>query len=95
MRMFPVLTEPLCHVHGPVLGILGPLRRGGCARYVGRFSPDAIATALREDASMSRPVWAPMAPPPVALSGQRSLIHAGPKPASDTRRAETLSAKLS
>jgi malonyl-CoA/methylmalonyl-CoA synthetase len=27
---------PLFHVHGLVLGILGPLRRGGCARYVGR-----------------------------------------------------------
>ena len=43
---------PLFHVHGLVLGILGPLRRGGCARYVGRFSPDAIATALRQDATM-------------------------------------------
>jgi malonyl-CoA/methylmalonyl-CoA synthetase len=43
---------PLFHVHGLVLGILGPLRRGGYARYVGRFSPDAIATALRQDATM-------------------------------------------
>jgi malonyl-CoA/methylmalonyl-CoA synthetase len=43
---------PLFHVHGLVFGILGPLRRGGCARYVGRFSPDAIATALRQDATM-------------------------------------------
>jgi malonyl-CoA/methylmalonyl-CoA synthetase len=43
---------PLFHVHGLVLGILGPLRRGGYARYVGRFSLDAIATTLRQDATM-------------------------------------------
>jgi malonyl-CoA/methylmalonyl-CoA synthetase len=43
---------PLFHVHGLVLGILGPLRRGGCARYVGRFSPGAIAAALGQDATM-------------------------------------------
>jgi malonyl-CoA/methylmalonyl-CoA synthetase len=43
---------PLFHVHGLVLGILGPLRRGGCARYVGQFGPGAIAAALGEDATM-------------------------------------------
>jgi malonyl-CoA/methylmalonyl-CoA synthetase len=43
---------PLFHIHGLVLGILGALRRGGCARYVERFSPGAIASALGEDATM-------------------------------------------
>ena len=30
---------PLFHVHGLVLGMLGPLRRGGSVRHLGRFSP--------------------------------------------------------
>ncbi|MDV6013073.1 acyl-CoA synthetase [Haloechinothrix sp. LS1_15] len=38
---------PLFHVHGLVLGVLGPLRRGGTACHLGRFSPEATATALR------------------------------------------------
>ena len=37
---------PLFHVHGLVVGILGPLRRGGTAVHTGRFSPDAIGMAL-------------------------------------------------
>jgi malonyl-CoA/methylmalonyl-CoA synthetase len=37
---------PLFHVHGLVLGILGPIRRGGTARYLGRFSPEAVQEAL-------------------------------------------------
>jgi malonyl-CoA/methylmalonyl-CoA synthetase len=37
---------PLFHVHGLVIGILGPLRRGGTAVHTGRFSPDAIGAAL-------------------------------------------------
>lgn len=32
---------PLFHVHGLVLGVLGPLRRGGSVRHLGRFSPRA------------------------------------------------------
>ncbi|MGH8877256.1 MAG: acyl-CoA synthetase [Stackebrandtia sp.] len=37
---------PLFHVHGLVLGTLGPLRRGGTAHHLGRFSPAAVAEAL-------------------------------------------------
>jgi malonyl-CoA/methylmalonyl-CoA synthetase len=37
---------PLFHVHGLVLGVLGPLRRGGSVEHVGRFSPRAVAAAL-------------------------------------------------
>jgi malonyl-CoA/methylmalonyl-CoA synthetase len=38
---------PLFHVHGLVLGLLGPLRRGGTVRHLGRFSPDGVRDALR------------------------------------------------
>ncbi|MFZ0089710.1 MAG: acyl-CoA synthetase [Solirubrobacteraceae bacterium] len=37
---------PLFHVHGLVVGILGPLRRGGRAVHLGRFSPKAVQVAL-------------------------------------------------
>ncbi len=43
---------PLFHVHGLVLGILGPLRRGGAARHLGRFSPEAVADALAGGSTM-------------------------------------------
>ncbi len=43
---------PLFHVHGLVIGILGPVRRGGTAVHVGRFSPDAIGRALTAGATM-------------------------------------------
>jgi malonyl-CoA/methylmalonyl-CoA synthetase len=43
---------PLFHVHGLVLGILGPLRRGGTARHLGRFSPEAVADALAGESTM-------------------------------------------
>jgi malonyl-CoA/methylmalonyl-CoA synthetase len=43
---------PLFHVHGLVLGILGPLRRGGQVEHVGRFSPGSLAEALRRGATM-------------------------------------------
>ncbi|MGI9187691.1 MAG: AMP-binding protein [Gaiellales bacterium] len=43
---------PLFHVHGLVLGTVGPLRLGGGVRHVGRFSPEAIAAALADDATM-------------------------------------------
>jgi malonyl-CoA/methylmalonyl-CoA synthetase len=43
---------PLFHVHGLVLGILGPLRRGGAAHHLVRFSPDGVADALRAGATM-------------------------------------------
>jgi malonyl-CoA/methylmalonyl-CoA synthetase len=43
---------PLFHVHGLVIGILGPLRRGGRALHLGRFDPAAVGTALSGDATM-------------------------------------------
>jgi malonyl-CoA/methylmalonyl-CoA synthetase len=43
---------PLFHVHGLVLGILGPLRRGGEVEHVGKFSPQAIVDALSRGATM-------------------------------------------
>ena len=43
---------PLFHVHGLVIGILGPLRRGGRALHLGRFDPAAVGAALSGDATM-------------------------------------------
>jgi malonyl-CoA/methylmalonyl-CoA synthetase len=43
---------PMFHVHGLVIGVLGPLRRGGQIEHVGRFSPQAIGQALRDGATM-------------------------------------------
>jgi malonyl-CoA/methylmalonyl-CoA synthetase len=43
---------PLFHVHGLVLGVLGPLRLGGAVRHLGRFEPGAAAAALRDGATM-------------------------------------------
>jgi malonyl-CoA/methylmalonyl-CoA synthetase len=43
---------PLFHVHGLVVGILGPLRRGGRAMHLGRFSPEAVSDALAGEATM-------------------------------------------
>ena len=38
---------PLFHVHGLVLGLFGSLRVGGALLWLARFSPDAVADALR------------------------------------------------
>jgi malonyl-CoA/methylmalonyl-CoA synthetase len=43
---------PLFHVHGLVLGLLGPLRRGAELRHLGRFDPDALTAALEDGATM-------------------------------------------
>ncbi|MBQ1088064.1 acyl-CoA synthetase [Streptomyces sp. B93] len=43
---------PLFHVHGLVLGILGPLRRGGAVRHVGRFTTGGVARELNDGATM-------------------------------------------
>jgi malonyl-CoA/methylmalonyl-CoA synthetase len=43
---------PVFHVHGLVLGVLGPLRRGAQLEHVGRFSAQSIAGALRRGATM-------------------------------------------
>ncbi|TDC11348.1 acyl-CoA synthetase [Streptomyces sp. 8K308] len=37
---------PLFHVHGLILGVLGPLRRGGALRHLGRFTTDGVAREL-------------------------------------------------
>ncbi|MFD0314833.1 acyl-CoA synthetase [Streptomyces flavalbus] len=43
---------PLFHVHGLVLGVLGPLRRGGAVRHLGRFSTEGVARELNDGATM-------------------------------------------
>ncbi|MER7554795.1 acyl-CoA synthetase [Streptomyces anulatus] len=43
---------PLFHVHGLILGVLGPLRRGGSVRHLGRFSPDGVARELASGGTM-------------------------------------------
>jgi malonyl-CoA/methylmalonyl-CoA synthetase len=49
-----VLTHalPLFHVHGLVLGLLGPLRRGGELRHLGRFDSGALVDTLEGGATM-------------------------------------------
>lgn len=42
---------PMFHVHGLVLGVFGSLRCGGAVRWVPRFSPEALMTALRDEAA--------------------------------------------
>ncbi|HEX3803481.1 MAG TPA: acyl-CoA synthetase [Solirubrobacteraceae bacterium] len=39
---------PLFHVHGLVVGLFGPLRRGGALRHLGRFDAGEAAAALRD-----------------------------------------------
>ncbi|OLR91142.1 acyl-CoA synthetase [Actinokineospora bangkokensis] len=43
---------PLFHVHGLVVGVLGPIRRGGGVRHLGRFDPHAIGAELAGPATM-------------------------------------------
>ena len=43
---------PLFHVHGLVLGTLGPLRRGGALHHLGSFSPEGVAAELAGAATM-------------------------------------------
>jgi malonyl-CoA/methylmalonyl-CoA synthetase len=43
---------PLFHVHGLILGMLGPLRRGGGAWHLGRFDAGTVASALSGHATM-------------------------------------------
>jgi malonyl-CoA/methylmalonyl-CoA synthetase len=43
---------PLFHVHGLILGILGPLRRGGSVHHLGRFSVEGAARELAGEATM-------------------------------------------
>lgn len=43
---------PLFHVHGLIIGVLGPLRRGGALRHLGRFSVDGVARELADGGTM-------------------------------------------
>ncbi|MFE2299173.1 acyl-CoA synthetase [Streptomyces sp. NPDC059445] len=43
---------PLFHVHGLIIGVLGPLRRGGSVRHLGRFSVEGVARELGAGATM-------------------------------------------
>lgn len=43
---------PLFHVHGLILGVLGPLRLGGTVHHLGAFSSAAVAEALHGRATM-------------------------------------------
>jgi malonyl-CoA/methylmalonyl-CoA synthetase len=43
---------PLFHVHGLVLGMLGPVRLGGRLVHVGRFSPEAVGRELAGEGTM-------------------------------------------
>ncbi|UZJ32583.1 acyl-CoA synthetase [Streptomyces endophytica] len=43
---------PLFHVHGLILGVLGPLRRGGSVHHLGRFDTDAVTRELSGEGTM-------------------------------------------
>lgn len=43
---------PLFHVHGLVIGVLGPLRLGGTVHHLGRFTPAGAAAELAGTATM-------------------------------------------
>ncbi|GAA2449920.1 acyl-CoA synthetase [Streptomyces glaucus] len=43
---------PLFHVHGLVLGVLGPLRRGGSVRHLGKFTTEGVTRELNAGATM-------------------------------------------
>ncbi|MGW2058604.1 acyl-CoA synthetase [Streptomyces sp. NPDC001840] len=47
-----VQALPLFHVHGLILGILGPLRRGGSVRHLGRFDTEGVTRELSSRATM-------------------------------------------
>ncbi|MEW2548552.1 acyl-CoA synthetase [Streptomyces sp. NPDC047002] len=88
---------PLFHVHGLVLGVLGPLRRGGSMRHLGRFETAAVARELSDGGTVlfgvptmyhriaqALPGDAALAS---ALSGARLLVSgSAPLPLPDHRR---------
>jgi malonyl-CoA/methylmalonyl-CoA synthetase len=95
---------PLFHVHGLVIGILGPIRRGGSAVHVGRFSPEAIGAALSDGATMvfgvptmyRRLAEAAESDPALveALSRARLLISgSAPLPAAEHERLQRLTGR--
>ncbi|GAA1906950.1 AMP-binding protein [Streptomyces sodiiphilus] len=90
---------PLFHVHGLVLGVLGPLRLGGTVHHLGRFSAQAVTRALTGDGTMlfgvptmyHRLAEAAGDDPELAaaLAGARLLVSgSAPLPLPDHRRLE-------
>ncbi|MFD9816426.1 acyl-CoA synthetase [Streptomyces sp. NPDC059080] len=43
---------PLFHVHGLILGVLGPLRRGGSLHHLGRFTTEGVTRGLSDGGTM-------------------------------------------
>jgi malonyl-CoA/methylmalonyl-CoA synthetase len=95
---------PLFHVHGLVIGILGPVRRGGTAVHLGRFSPEAVGHALASGATMvfgvptmyRRLADAAEHDPwlAAALAGARLLVSgSAPLPAAEHARLERLTGR--
>jgi len=92
---------PLFHVHGLVLGLFGSLRRGGALRWLPRFNPEELATAVGDSAA-SGPTMLFAVPtmyhrlceaPAVAamLRGARLLVSgSAPLPAREHQRLEAL-----
>jgi acyl-CoA synthetase (AMP-forming)/AMP-acid ligase II len=90
---------PLFHVHGLVLGVLGPLRLGGQVRHLGAFDAARTAAALAGGGTMlfgvptmyHRLADAAEADPGIAsaLAGARLLVSgSAPLPAADHDRIE-------
>ena len=71
---------PLFHVHGLILGVLGPLRVGGRCVHTGRPTPEAYAAAARSGGSLYfgvPTVWSRLAADATsarALSSARLLV---------------------
>ena len=96
---------PLFHVHGLVIGILGPVRRGGTALHLGRFSPEARAGGARRDPATMlfgvptmyrRLADAAAESPPLAeaLGGARLLVSGSAAlPASEHARLQELTGR--
>jgi malonyl-CoA/methylmalonyl-CoA synthetase len=92
---------PLFHVHGLILGVLGPLRLGGAVHHLGRFDSQAMAAELGGPATMMfgvptmyhRLAADAEADAEIAdgLGGARVLISgSAPLPAADHERIEKL-----
>lgn len=66
---------PLFHVHGLVLGVLGPLRTGSTLVHTGRPTPEAYAAAARDDGGSLffgvPTVWSRVVTDPVSAAALR------------------------
>ncbi|MEE1753354.1 acyl-CoA synthetase [Streptomyces sp. SP18CS02] len=67
---------PLFHVHGLILGVLGPLRRGGSVRHLGRFTVEGVARELASGGTMLFGVPTMYHRLAEALEGDRELAKA-------------------